>query len=194
VGALEGKVLAVLCRGTDADRALCVEAAEAGADIALATVAPDDEFRVASIANEVWSIGTRQFVVAMDATEPTAMAAFAARVMDELGSCDIAVASTCVRSEAPFAELSADEWGPVLTANLTVPYLFVEALSKEMGRQGRGVIGIVSEERKGADAAEKAARAALASLVEDASAALESEGFVLRLIDGEPVDALKLLG
>ncbi len=162
--------------------------------MALATVSPADEFQVASIANEVWSIGTRQFVMAMDATDPTAMAAFAARVLDEFGRCDLAVASSWIESEAPFAELSADEWMPVVTANLTVPFLFVEALSKEMGRQAEGALAIVAPRRNGADAAERAARAALASLVEDAKVALEGDGLMLQLFDGEPVGALSLLG
>jgi NAD(P)-dependent dehydrogenase (short-subunit alcohol dehydrogenase family) len=187
VAGLSGKVLALLCRGTDADRALCVAAAEAGADVALATVAPADEFRVASIANEVWSIGTRQFVMPLDATDPAAMAAFAARTFDELGRCDIAVASSWVESAAPFAELSADEWSPVLMANLTVPYLFVEAFGRAMES---GSIAVVAPDNPAADAAEKAARAGLLSLVADANAALSGEGISVSIVEGEPRTAL----
>lgn len=192
MGELEGKVLAFLGRGNDLDRALCVAAAEAGADVAFGTVSPADEFRVASIANEVWSIGTRQFVMTMDATDPTAMAAFAARAFDELGGCHLAVASTWLESESPFAELSADEWGPVVSADLTIPYLFVEAFSKEMGRQGKGVMAIVAPERSSADAAERAARAGIVSLTADANAALAPEGLRVAISTPDPAKLLAL--
>ncbi|MCA9825248.1 MAG: SDR family NAD(P)-dependent oxidoreductase [Dehalococcoidia bacterium] len=187
---LSGTVLAVLCRGTDADRALCVAAAEAGADVALGTVSPADEFRVASIANEIWSIGTRQFVMPLDATDPTAIAAFAARTFDELGGCRLALASTWLESNAPFPQLSADEWLPVLSANLTIPYLFIGAFSKAMGTRSEGRIIVVAPANPAADTAERAARAGLLTLVADANSVLSPQGIAVTVLEDEPVTAL----
>jgi hypothetical protein len=60
---LEGRVVALICRGSEEDRAIAVALAEAGANLALGTVtrAQEEEFSTASIANEVWAIGREQF-------------------------------------------------------------------------------------------------------------------------------------
>jgi NAD(P)-dependent dehydrogenase (short-subunit alcohol dehydrogenase family) len=184
-GALAGTIVAMLVRGGDDDRAVAVSAAEAGADIAFATVSPGDEFPVASIANEVWSLGRNQFVMALDARDPTAVAAFAARVEDELGPANLLVVSTWLMSSAPFDELSADEWLPVLEANLTLPYIAVEAFGRLMERAGRGAIAIVAPDRVKADAAERAARSGLVSLVESANGAWNSRGVRVRLVTNQ---------
>jgi NAD(P)-dependent dehydrogenase (short-subunit alcohol dehydrogenase family) len=120
------------------------------------------------------------------------MAAFAARTFDELSACNLAVSSTWLESNAPFEELSADEWAPVVASDLTVPYLFIEAFSKPMGAAGLGTIVVVAPARDNADAAERAARAGLHSLVDDAKAALEAEGVRVVILPGEPEQAMAL--
>lgn len=190
---LTGKVIAVLCAGTEFDRALCVAAADAGAGVAMATVMPSDEFRVASIANEVWSIGIRQFLHLGEAADPLVVAAFSQRVMDELGRCDLAVASTWRHSGAPFEELSPDEWTPVLQANLTIPYLFLESFSKAIAARGSGRIAVVAPERKDADASERASRAGLISLVEDANRAWRGRDVTAQLVESDVESVLELV-
>lgn len=176
-------VIALLSRGSEADRAFAVAAAEGGAEVALGTIAAEQEFAVASIANEAWSMGRAQLVAPLDATDPAAMAAFAARVEDELGPCELLVVNSWLESEAPFDELSADEWLPVLEANLTVPYIALEAFGRLMERARAGRIAIVAPDRAAADAAERAARAGLASLVGSANAAWAEYGIGATLID-----------
>jgi 2,3-dihydro-2,3-dihydroxybenzoate dehydrogenase len=157
-------------------------------------VTPGDEFKVASIANEVWSAGRQQFVMALDAGDPTAVAAFASRVEDELGPTGLLVVSTWLPSSAPFDELSADEWLPVLQANLTLPYIAIEAFGKLMERAGNGAIAIVAPDRVKADAAERAARAGLLSLVESANAAWNRRGVRARLVKHQVDTVLGVLG
>lgn len=190
----DGAIIAILARGSDEDRAVAVAAAEAGANVGFATVEPGDEFGVASIANEVWSMGREQFVMPLDARDPAALAAFAARVEDELGPASLLVVSTWRNSSAPFDELSADEWTPVLEANLTMPYVALEAFGKLMDRAGRGAIAIVAPDRVKADAAERAARAGLVSLVQSANAAWSTRGLRVRLVKNDPSSVLGVLG
>ncbi|MEO9255713.1 MAG: hypothetical protein ABI305_09245, partial [Tepidiformaceae bacterium] len=56
---LTGKVVAVVGTGSTLHRAVAIALAEAGADVAVATRASirEQEFAVASIANEIWAIG-----------------------------------------------------------------------------------------------------------------------------------------
>ena len=78
-----GRVVALIGRGGPLDRALAVALAEGGADLALATCErlPQQEFAVASIANEVWAIGREQFSQVIDAGHEVEVAEFAQDVL-----------------------------------------------------------------------------------------------------------------
>ena len=135
---LGGRVVALVCRGSEADRAIAVELAEAGADIALATVtrAQDEEFGTASIANEIWAIGREQMNLVIDAADPVAVAAFAAEVCDRMGRCDALVFSPGAVAEIPFDELSRDEWDPLVERTVTAWLFCAQALGRVIERAG----------------------------------------------------------
>lgn len=142
-----GKVVALVCRGSEADRAIAVALAEAGADLALATVTPvqAEEFPTASIANEVWAIGREQFNSVLDAADPAAAAAFAAEVCDRLGRCDALVVATGPVPSVEFDELSKDEWEPMLSGALTASLVLAQAFSRVLERGGGGSVVFVVE-------------------------------------------------
>ena len=144
---LDGKVVALVCRGSDADRAIAVALAEAGANLALATVtrAQGEEFATASIANEVWAMGREQFNRVIDAADPADAAAFAAEVCDRLGCCDALVVSPGAIREIPFDELSRDEWDPLVTQTLTTWLFCAQAFGRVIERDGGGVMVIAME-------------------------------------------------
>jgi NAD(P)-dependent dehydrogenase (short-subunit alcohol dehydrogenase family) len=56
---LAGKVVAIVGTGSDLDRAIAVACAEAGADVALGTerATREQDYRMNSVANEIWAIG-----------------------------------------------------------------------------------------------------------------------------------------
>lgn len=99
MSAYKGKVVAIICAGTDVDRSLAVALAEAGADLAIATLEPiqQQEFATASIANEVWAIGREQFSQVLDTRDADAVARFAQKVVGRLGRCDELVVSLPAR-------------------------------------------------------------------------------------------------
>jgi NAD(P)-dependent dehydrogenase (short-subunit alcohol dehydrogenase family) len=129
----------------------------------------------------------------LDAGDPASVAAFASRVEDELGAATLLIVSTWLQSSAPFDELSADEWLPVLASNLTLPYIALEAFGKLMERAGAGAIAIVAPDRVKADAAERAARAGLLSLVESANAAWNRRNVHARLVNPQVDSVLAVL-
>lgn len=161
-GASPGAI-AIIGRGTPFDRALAVACAEAGRSVALATVehSQQQEFAVASIANEVWSIGREQFTRAMDAADVVAVTAFADEVWDRLGGCQVLVVDAYRPSAAPLDQLSADEWDDILRSNLTIPFLSMQAFARLMERQGGGRLVALSPASPQDDAAALGARAAL---------------------------------
>ena len=162
---LAGKVVALICRGVDADRAIAVACAEAGADVALATVEPiqEQEFATASIANEVWAIGRKQFNRLLDSADPASVAAFAAEVWDRLGGCDLLVAAHDHASYVSLDELGPDEFAETVKVNLGGPFLAAQAFGRLMERNGGGRIVFVDADAPG-DVSYRAAKAGLAGL------------------------------
>jgi NADP-dependent 3-hydroxy acid dehydrogenase YdfG len=144
---LTGKVVALICRGSEADRAIAVALAEAGADLALGTIskARDEEFSTASIANEVWAIGREQFNSVIDAADPAAAAAFAAEVSDRLGRCAAVVIAPGPVPQIDFDELSRDEWDEIALGGLTAPMVAAQAFGRVIERAGGGAVILVAD-------------------------------------------------
>ncbi len=189
---LEGKVVALIGRGSDSDRALAVACAEAGATIALATQQPlpEQDFAMNSIANEVWVIGREQFVRSIDASDPAAVAAFAGETWDRYRRCDILICAHEAMTTAPLDELSADEWEPSLRTNLTGPFLAAQAFGRLMERQGGGNIILLARDATAADAAFEAAMAGLSGVANAINRAWGSAGVRAHLLPpGPPGDA-----
>ncbi len=121
---LAGKVVALAGSGSDADRAAAIGCAEAGADLALATLTTDQaaEFGMNSIANEAWVLGSEQFVRVMDATDTAAVAAFVEETWARYGGCDAFVVTAAT------------------------PRGLAEAFARRMGESGGGVVVFVGDE------------------------------------------------
>lgn len=104
---LFGKVVAIIAHGRPLDRAIAVCLAEAGASIAIATEDPvrEQEFGTASIANEVWAIGSEQFSYVLDAASATAVSAFGAEALARLGGGDALIVIEPKSSLAVHGEL-----------------------------------------------------------------------------------------
>jgi NAD(P)-dependent dehydrogenase (short-subunit alcohol dehydrogenase family) len=120
---LAGKVVALVGMGSDADRVAAIGCAEAGADLALATLSTDQaaEFGMNSIANEAWVLGSEQFVRVMDATDPKLAASFVEETWARYGGCD------------------------ALVVMAATPRVVVDAFVRRMGEAGGGVLVAVGE-------------------------------------------------
>jgi len=88
---LEGKVVVVLGGGNEAQRAVAVALAQAGAAVAVAGRAPDlaAEAALHSIANEIWALGRRSTAVTLADDSAAAFAAALNQVRQELGRVDL---------------------------------------------------------------------------------------------------------
>ena len=188
---LSGKVVALIGMGSEAERALVVACAEAGADIALGTQdkTQQQEFAMNSIANEIWAIGRDNFVRVMESAEATAIASFADEVWDRFGRCDLLIVCHEQRTSAPLEELSADEWELALRANLTAPFLAAQAFARLMARQGAGRIVVVAGSHEDDDASYRAARAGLREAVIQMDNHWRGEGVTLSTHGAVPLAA-----
>ena len=91
---LKGKRVLVLGGETALGRALAVGLAEAGADIAIATLSPtsDAEFAVNSALNELWALGCEGVALLIDASDAGQVREAVRRAEDEVGRLDAAAA------------------------------------------------------------------------------------------------------
>ena len=97
-GHLAGKVAVVIGSGNDAQRGVAVALAEAGADVAIAGMAPDlaAEASLHSISNEIWAIGRKSAVVKLAGDDASSFASAVAGVIQELGRADLIVRADAV--------------------------------------------------------------------------------------------------
>jgi NAD(P)-dependent dehydrogenase (short-subunit alcohol dehydrogenase family) len=88
---MSGKTVMIVGDGDDAHRKLVMAAAEDGAAVAVAGLAPElfAEAALHSIANEVWAIGARACVITLASLVAEDIAAGASRVEAELGKPDL---------------------------------------------------------------------------------------------------------
>jgi 3-oxoacyl-[acyl-carrier protein] reductase len=184
--------LAIVGRGTPLDRAVAVWWAETRGPIALATVdpVPDQEYALASIANEAWALGRDQLLERIDAAHAASITSFASEVFDRFRLCEVVVVNAGQRSEAPLAELSADEWTAVLRTNLTVPFLALQAFGRLMLREGRGVAAALIPPLDSGDAAMAAARAGLIEVVRRMDEAWSERGVRVLAIEAAEAETV----
>ena len=118
---LRGRTALVVGTGRPLGLAIAAALAEAGADVAVAGLTNDDleMAQVNSAANLVWSLGRRNLVLPMDATDPASVEACVQQVDDAWGRIDILVNAQDLLFAMPFDETGRDEWDAVIAAKLT---------------------------------------------------------------------------
>lgn len=144
---LKGRVALVVGAGDPLGRACAVALAEAGADVAVASLraGPQEVVRVNSVANEIWSMGRQNVAITLDATDQNSIDSAIARTSTELGRLDILVNAADLPVAAPIDELSPSDWQAILAANLLAPAMVASAASRVMRVNGYGrIVNLVS--------------------------------------------------
>ncbi len=144
---LKGRAALVVGAGDPLGRASAVALAEAGADVAVASLraGPQEVVRVNSVANEIWSLGRGNVAITLDATDQNSIDSAIARTTSELGRLDILVNAADLPVAAPIDELSPEDWQAVLAANLLAPAMTASAAARVMRVHGYGrIINLVS--------------------------------------------------
>ena len=137
--ALAGKAVAAIGGGDAHHRAVAVTFAEAGASLALATFnpLPAQEYAVHSIANEVWAIGREHLVEVMDASDPAAVGAFAAKAWERFGGCDALCVVSSLPRPAPDASVEEKR---AFAGRHRAPLLAAQAFGQLMRERGAGAV------------------------------------------------------
>jgi NAD(P)-dependent dehydrogenase (short-subunit alcohol dehydrogenase family) len=118
-------------------RAIALEFAGAGMDVALADV---NEEKLAVVADEVRARGRRAVTVVTDVRRLADVEALLARTVAELGACHVVANNAGVFHAAPMVEASADEWQRVIDTNLWGVIHGSRVFGAHFARQGDGHI------------------------------------------------------
>lgn len=117
--------------------------ARAGAVVVLAA---RREEKLAALAAELRDAGATAYVVAMDVTSPTSVAAAVASAIEQAGKIDILINNAGVSTVKPFLEQTEEDWEFVVGTNLDGAWRVGRAVCARMAAQGSGgaVVNIAS--------------------------------------------------
>lgn len=135
----DGKVVLVTGAQQGIGRAMALEFAAAGADVAINWV--DDEAAAAAVADEVRACDRRAVLVKADIAQVGQVEAMVAAAEQELGPIDTLINNAGMFPRVPFLEMTESDWDHVLGVNLKGSCFCAQAVAKAMVSGGRaGVI------------------------------------------------------
>jgi len=130
-----GKVVLVTGAQQGIGRAMALEFAAAGADVAINWL--DDEAAATRVAEGVRASGRRALIVQADVARLDAVAAMVAAVEGGLGPVDILVNNAGIFPRVPFLEMGERDWDIVLDVNLKGSCFCAQAAARRMVAAGR---------------------------------------------------------
>jgi len=132
---IAGKVVLVTGAQQGIGRAMALEFAAAGADVAINWL--DDEGAATQVADGIEAAGRRTLLIQADVARLDAVAAMVAAVEERLGPVDILVNNAGVFPRVAFLEMVERDWDYVLDINLKGSCFCAQAVARRMVATGR---------------------------------------------------------
>ena len=143
-GALAGKRALVTGGASGIGRAIALAFAAAGARVAIADRAPQDQ--IEAVVGEIGAAGGDALAVHADVAEEAQVLALFEAVAGRFGGLDILVNNAGILIEKPLLETTAEDFDRLIGVNLRGVFLVGREALRVMARQGEGrVINIASE-------------------------------------------------
>ena len=131
---LHGQCALVTGASSGLGRAIALTFGRAGADVAV------NYAREAAAADgvvaELRALGRRAFAVQADVSREADVEAMFARAVREFGTLHVVVCNAGLQRDAPFAQMTLEQWRTVLDVNLTGQFLCARAAVREFNRRG----------------------------------------------------------
>jgi glucose 1-dehydrogenase len=131
---LAGQTALVTGGNSGIGRAVAVELAAAGAAVAVNYLTGEDEAH--AVTDCIAAAGGRAIVVRGDVSSEAQVAEIFKEACAFFGTLDIVVANAGVQSDAPFEDMTLQQWNTVLNVNLTGQFLCARAAVREFLRRG----------------------------------------------------------
>ncbi len=155
---LEGGKVIVTGGGTGIGKAIALEFAGAGADIAICS---RNIQNIEKVRDEIIALGRDSMAVSMDVRVREDVDNMVQQVVDEFGRIDILVNNAGTNRPTPVLDLTEDTWNLILDTNLKGLFFCTQAVARHMVKQKSGkIINISSTASMGANEPGQAAYAA----------------------------------
>jgi glucose 1-dehydrogenase len=137
---LEGQKALVTGASSGIGKGIAIGLAHAGADVVVNYVTgPDD---AEAVVKEAKRCGASAYAHRCDVSKEDQVREMFARMREEFGTIDILVNNAGLQRDAPFEEMTLDQWNTVIAVNLTGQFLCAREAVREFRR--RGVVNEVS--------------------------------------------------
>ena len=137
MGSLENKISIVTGAARGLGRAIAVELARRGSDIAACDVNLEG---TEAMAQEVRSLGRRTLSLTLDVARASDVGRMVDRVMKDFGRIDVLVNNAGICQVATIEEITEEDWDRVMAVNLKGVFLCSKAVMGVMKRQRSGRI------------------------------------------------------
>lgn len=138
---LSGQVALITGAGTGIGKAIAIELAKRGCDIAICGRRPEP---LAETVAEIEVLGRKAIYASVDVANSDAVSTFVTEVIAKLGKIDILVNNAGVTRDNLLMRMSEEEWDSVIDTNLKGAFLFSKAVSRPMMKQRTGSIVNIS--------------------------------------------------
>jgi glucose 1-dehydrogenase len=121
-------------------RAVALGLAAAGADVVVNYVT--DPAAADDVAHQIEALGRRAIAIKADVSREDEVAAMFGKAIDYFGTLHVVVSNAGLQRDAPFHQMTLEQWNTVIGVNLTGQFLCTRAAAREFKR--RGVVNTVS--------------------------------------------------
>jgi len=131
---LKGQKALVTGASSGIGKAVALALGQAGADVVVNYVRGADQAQ--KVVAEIETCGSRALACRADVSREDQVLAMFAKMKTELGTIDILINNAGLQQDAPFDELTLDQWNRVIDVNLTGQFLCAREAVREFKRRG----------------------------------------------------------
>ena len=137
---LKGQKALVTGGSSGIGKAVAIALGEAGADVVVNY--RSGEVQANEVVEKIMSFGARAYAQQADVSQEDQIVAMFERMIQEFGTIDILINNAGLQKDAPFDEMTLEQWNQVISVNLTGQFLCAREAVREFKR--RGVVKEVS--------------------------------------------------
>jgi glucose 1-dehydrogenase len=131
---LEGQPALVTGANSGIGRAVALGLAASGADVVVNYIV--DPEAAEDVANQIEARGRKAITIKADVSNEEDVRSMFARAVDHFGTLHIAVSNAGLQRDAPFHEMTLEQWNTVIGVNLTGQFLCAREAIREFRRRG----------------------------------------------------------
>lgn len=131
---LPGQPALVTGANSGIGKAVALGLAQAGAHVVVNYVAKPED--AAQVCHEIEALGVKALAIKADVSKEDEVTAMFAQAVQHFGTLHVVVSNAGLQRDAPFDQMTLDQWNTVIGVNLTGQFLCTRAAVREFKRRG----------------------------------------------------------